>query len=86
MATVLTIIVTASVGTYTGLCWDEAKGNATDCKTGSPVPIEFLSIVAAVVPFILPWPVYDPHPPVFFLFFSNSREHCGCAPSLPYTG
>jgi len=57
MAMVLTSIVTLSVGAYTSLCWDEAKGNATDCKTGSPVPVEFACIVAAVLPFVLPWPL-----------------------------
>ena len=31
--------------------------NATDCRTGSPIPIEFAIYFALVAPFFMPWHV-----------------------------
>jgi len=57
MACYMTGVVVVAVAVYAGLCWEEARGLARDCKTGSPVPIEFGVYVALLAPFLLPWPL-----------------------------
>eukprot|EP00040_Diaphanoeca_grandis_P017143 m.89061 g.89061 ORF g.89061 m.89061 type:complete len:503 (+) comp26257_c0_seq6:406-1914(+) len=50
-------VLVVAVTVYTNLCWGEARDQLSDCQTGSPVPIEFASIVLLLVPLMLPWPL-----------------------------
>lgn len=57
IASGLTLSLVLAVVAYILDCWDEATGDAHDCRTGSPIPLEFAALVVALLLLVLPWPL-----------------------------
>lgn len=57
MAAAFSLCTAASLGVYLTLCWDEAHDRTKDCKSGSPIAVEFGSVAAVFGLVCAPWPL-----------------------------